>query len=128
MHEVSTGGLSSYSLINMTIAHLQAEGFRMSDDGQPAQHGVSDLGNLLWGFLMRFGDVFDYNDQAISINEVRNPAICQSIIKAHESCWMENIVDLERPWLLYSGYFFCMVEQQGSLPTTRFVSVQVKTI
>lgn len=73
MHEVSSGGLSSYSLINMTIAHLQAEGYSMSTAGVPTSSGLADLGNLLWGFLMRYGDVFDYSDQAVSILEVCLP-------------------------------------------------------
>ena len=78
MHEVGSGGLSSYSLINMTIAHLQAEQYSMTDTGLPVSHGLLDLGNLLWGFLIRYGDVFDYNDQAVSILEVGHTFLVQS--------------------------------------------------
>ena len=77
MHEVSSGGLSSFSLINMVIAHLQAEGYSLSPDGRLASQGVPDFGNLLWGFLMRFGDVFDYCDQAISIQQVTLEEVTQ---------------------------------------------------
>ena len=88
MHEVATGGLSSYSLINMVIAHLQAEGYVMTQDGHQLQAGVGDLGNLLWGFLMRYGDIFDYYDHAISIVQVSTPASCItiSLLSAHRTC------------------------------------------
>ncbi len=68
LHEVHTGGLSSYSVINLVVAHLQAQGYMLETGGGP---GVDkDLGNLLWGFFDRFGNLFDYHDQAVSISQV----------------------------------------------------------
>jgi DNA polymerase sigma len=76
LNEVWTGGLSSYSLVNMVIAHLQCEGFKLdlrshavSRDKLPVlaeqqQYLLSlaagqgacdyDLGLLLTGFLRRW--------------------------------------------------------------------------
>jgi hypothetical protein len=72
LHEVHTGGISSFSLTNMGIAHLMAEGYRLPDQApqQEEKETNQDLGHLLWGFLVRFGKVFDYFDQAVSINQV----------------------------------------------------------
>ena len=95
LNEVFSGGLSSYSLVNMVIAHLQCEGFQahgvaeagrapatsaivnsmgmMEEQGDFAQfinHGVEqshDLGHLLTTFLHRFGSLFDYSNEAVSI-------------------------------------------------------------
>lgn len=49
LNEVFTGGLSSYSLLNMVVAHLQADG-----------GGGGDLGRALLSFLERYGRMFDY--------------------------------------------------------------------
>ncbi|KAG2500643.1 hypothetical protein HYH03_001410 [Edaphochlamys debaryana] len=59
LNEVNTGGLSSYSLTNMVIAHLQEE--------LKAGHDVSDLGETLYTFLLRYGEEHDYRDQAVSV-------------------------------------------------------------
>ena len=68
LHEVHTGGLSSYSVINLVIAHLMAQGYSLQND---VGAGVDkDLGNLLWGFFDRFGNLFDYHDEAVSIQQV----------------------------------------------------------
>ena len=81
-----TGGLSSYSLVNLVIAHLMAEGYRL---GPSNLQGVNtDLGHLLWGFLTRFGTVFDYHDQAVSISQVcvlhsLRPSLVQWQVQAH---------------------------------------------
>ena len=69
LHEVHTGGLSSYSVVNMVIAHLMAEGYKLH--GSDSQEVNKDLGHLLWGFFTRFGKVFDYRDQAISVSQVQ---------------------------------------------------------
>ena len=73
LHEVHTGGISSFSLTNMAIAHLMAEGYHLPGRApkELGQQPVNqDLGHLLWGFLVRFGKVFDYPDQAVSIVQV----------------------------------------------------------
>lgn len=72
LHEVRNGGISSFSLVNMMVAHLMAEGYRLAEEPeQEANQFVNqDLGHLLWGFLFRFGTVFDYYDQAVSIIQV----------------------------------------------------------
>ena len=78
VNEVHSGGLSSYSLVNMVIAHLQAEGYGTGLEGVTERKVADpawDLGELLWGFLMRFGKAFDYVDQAVSINKVRQPQL-----------------------------------------------------
>ena len=60
LNEVFTGGLSSYSLVLMAIAHIKAD---------PS----ADLGDLLTGFFRRFGagsTTFDYVTQAVSLRQV----------------------------------------------------------
>ena len=47
LNEVASGGLSSYSLTNMVLAHLAAE----LRDGRD----IHDTGEALYGFLLRFG-------------------------------------------------------------------------
>ncbi|GAB4814301.1 hypothetical protein N2152v2_001347 [Parachlorella kessleri] len=93
LNEVFTGGLSSYSVTNMVLAHLQREGFQpvlSSPPGAPAtpggslaetfaflqrlagtaptaqqaQQAQSDLGVLLWGFFDLFGRRFGYAREA----------------------------------------------------------------
>eukprot|EP00198_Chlamydomonas_reinhardtii_P004174 XP_001693510.1 poly(a) polymerase [Chlamydomonas reinhardtii] len=59
LNEVNSGGLSSYSLTNMVIAHLQEE--------LKSGHDVSDLGETLYTFLLRFGEEHDYSSQAVSV-------------------------------------------------------------
>ena len=64
------GGLSSYSLVNMVIAHLLSEGYQVTEDGSQLPVVNTDLGQLLWGFLTRFGKAFDYFDNAVSVQQV----------------------------------------------------------
>ncbi|KXZ42112.1 hypothetical protein GPECTOR_202g374 [Gonium pectorale] len=59
LNEVNSGGLSSYSLTNMVIAHLQEE--------LKSGHDISDLGETLYTFLLRYGEEHDYNTQAVSV-------------------------------------------------------------
>ncbi|KAG2438992.1 hypothetical protein HYH02_010783 [Chlamydomonas schloesseri] len=59
LNEVNTGGLSSYSLTNMVIAHLQEE--------LKSGHDISDLGETLYTFLLRYGEEHDYSSQAVSV-------------------------------------------------------------
>ena len=55
LNEVFTGGLGSYSLYNMVIAHLL-------DHRKLAKPSKADgsLGGLLVSFLRRYGHDFDY--------------------------------------------------------------------
>ncbi|GIL79163.1 hypothetical protein Vretimale_16704 [Volvox reticuliferus] len=59
LNEVNSGGLSSYSLTNMVIAHLQEE--------LKSGHDISDLGETLYTFLLRYGEEHDYSSQAVSV-------------------------------------------------------------
>ncbi|GLI65792.1 hypothetical protein VaNZ11_009411 [Volvox africanus] len=59
LNEVNSGGLSSYSLTNMVIAHLQEE--------LKSGHDISDLGETLYTFLLRYGEEHDYSAQAVSV-------------------------------------------------------------
>jgi non-canonical poly(A) RNA polymerase PAPD5/7 len=62
LNERATGGLGSYCLLNLVMAHLLAEGVSAA---QP-----TDLGGLLLSFLRRFGADFDYVRQAVSVRQV----------------------------------------------------------
>lgn len=59
LNEVANGGLSSYGLTNMVIAHLQEE-LKQGRD-------VSDLGETLYGFLLRYGEEYSYELDAVSV-------------------------------------------------------------
>lgn len=59
LNEVATGGLSSYSLTHMAIAHLLEEA--------KAGRDVFDLGETLYSFLLRYGDEFSYVEEAVSV-------------------------------------------------------------
>lgn len=59
LNEVATGGLSSYSLTNMVLAHLMEE----LKDGRD----IYDLGEALYGFLVRYGEEFDYESDAVAV-------------------------------------------------------------
>jgi DNA polymerase sigma len=110
LNEVFTGGLSSYSLVNMVVAHLQAEGMQAapvteqqqqhrnwagsvisqeqvqqhltqlaqssaaaaaagagSASGSSSSSGCWDLGCLLHGFFVRYGELFSYQYDAVSV-------------------------------------------------------------
>eukprot|EP00884_Botryococcus_braunii_P007183 jgi/Botrbrau1/16466/Bobra.0142s0060.2 len=73
LNEVYMGGLSSYSVTLMVISHLLQSGYQLVREcGLPAhlpQPGgaSSDCGNLLIGFLERFGRHFNYEKQAVSV-------------------------------------------------------------
>eukprot|EP00878_Enallax_costatus_P008207 GHUV01008580.1.p1 GENE.GHUV01008580.1~~GHUV01008580.1.p1 ORF type:complete len:544 (+),score=136.06 GHUV01008580.1:826-2457(+) len=60
LNEVANGGISSFSLTNMVLAHLMDE----LRDG----HDIFDLGETLYGFLLRFGDEFDVRREAVSVS------------------------------------------------------------
>lgn len=99
VNEVHTGGLSSFSLVNMVIAHLMAEGYKLK--GQPQADLETDLGKLLWGFLVRFGVSFDYYDQAVSITRVRhrNRGFWGISADAWEGRWIDSSI-LKNPCTL----------------------------
>ncbi|KAG1665929.1 hypothetical protein FOA52_004518 [Chlamydomonas sp. UWO 241] len=59
LNDVATGGLSSYSLCHMVIAHLLEE---MKNGGE-----VEDLGETLYCLLLRYGEEFDYERDAVSV-------------------------------------------------------------
>jgi non-canonical poly(A) RNA polymerase PAPD5/7 len=59
LNEVANGGLSSFSLTNMVLAHLQEE-LKLGAD-------IYDLGETLYSFLCRYGDEFDYDGEAVSV-------------------------------------------------------------
>ena len=51
LNDVFTGGIGSYMLVNMLVAHLQTA----------ESSGAADLGVLLRGFFKLFGEKFDYS-------------------------------------------------------------------
>ncbi|GBF99928.1 poly(a) polymerase [Raphidocelis subcapitata] len=59
LNEVAQGGLSSFSLTLMVLAHLQEE--------IKAGNDVFDLGEALYSFLLRYGEEFDYAGDAVSV-------------------------------------------------------------
>lgn len=84
LNEVFTGGLSSYSIINMVMAHLQCMGYKLPDLPGPVGNGPNsrgslvnapeqpeeDAGVLLLSFFDRFGTSFDYTSHAVSVGQV----------------------------------------------------------
>ncbi|KAJ9507932.1 hypothetical protein QJQ45_021174 [Haematococcus lacustris] len=59
LNDVAQGGLSSYSLCNMVIAHLQEE--------LKSGRDIFDLGETLYAFMLRYGEEFDYGNDAVSV-------------------------------------------------------------
>ncbi|WIA23026.1 hypothetical protein OEZ86_009941 [Tetradesmus obliquus] len=59
LNEVANGGISSFALTNMVLAHIMDE-LRDGND-------VFDLGETLYSFLVRFGDDFDVHRDAVSV-------------------------------------------------------------
>lgn len=81
--ELYTGGLSSYAIFNLVMAHLQAEK-AVAAEGKPC------FGFLLWSFFHRFGISFDYATQVrpmiranmvpSSLNRIPETSVCQHVI------------------------------------------------
>ena len=85
LNEVFTGGLSSYSIVNMVMMHLLCMGYKLPHLPGPAGTGPGfwgslvpapeqpeeDAGDLLISFLERFGAGFDYSRHAVSAGQVR---------------------------------------------------------
>ncbi len=91
LNEVFTGGLSSYSIVNMVMTHLLCMGYKLPDLPGPAGTGPGfwgslvpapeqreeDVGGLLISFFERFGAGFDYSRHAVSVGQVGGlPFIC----------------------------------------------------
>jgi DNA polymerase sigma len=91
LNEVFTGGLSSYSIVNMVMTHLLCMGYKLPHLPGPAGTGPGfwgslvpapeqpeeDAGDLLISFLERFGAGFDYSRHAVSVGQVGClPCIC----------------------------------------------------
>ena len=88
LNEVFTGGLSSYSVVNMVMTHLLCMGYQLPNlpgpvgDGPgywgslvPAlDHCEEDVGELLLSFFDHFGCSFDYSRNAVSVGQVRPPS------------------------------------------------------
>ena len=84
MNDVFTGGLSSYSVVNMTMSHLLCMGYQLPSLPGPVGNGPgfwgslvpapgqpeADLGVLLLRFLEFFGTEFDYAQHAVSVGQV----------------------------------------------------------
>ena len=84
LNEVFTGGLSSYSIVNMVMAHLLCMGYQLPNLPGPVGNGPGfwgslvpaqnwpeeDLGVLLLSFLKFFGTHFDYSQHAVSVGQV----------------------------------------------------------
>jgi hypothetical protein len=147
LNEVFTGGLSSYSLVNMVVAHLQAEGMQAApvahqpqcfgssrrdssssssswsgsviSQEQVQQHltqlaqsaaaaaagvgacaaagssssgGRWDLGCLLHGFFVRYGELFSYHNEAVSV-------AAGGIIAKHRSWYKPGGVLCRERWM-----------------------------
>ena len=84
LNEVFTGGLSSYSIVNMVMTHLLCMGYKLPAGTGPGFWGSlvpapeqpeEDAGNLLTSFLERFGGGFDYSRHAVSVGQVGGPAV-----------------------------------------------------
>ncbi|KAL0029353.1 hypothetical protein WJX77_001697 [Trebouxia sp. C0004] len=102
LNEVFTGGLSSYSIVNMVMTHLLCMGYKQPDLPGPAGTGPGlwgslepapeqpeeDAGDLLISFFERFGAGFDYSRHAVSVG--------QGGVVEKKREWKQA----ERPWLL----------------------------
>ncbi|KAL0044929.1 hypothetical protein WJX82_002262 [Trebouxia sp. C0006] len=97
LNEVFTGGLSSYSIVNMVMTHLLCMGYKLPAGTGPGFWGSlvpapeqpeEDAGNLLTSFLERFGGGFDYSRHAVSVG--------QGGVVEKKREWKQA----ERPWLL----------------------------
>ncbi|KAL6759735.1 hypothetical protein V8C86DRAFT_1243488 [Haematococcus lacustris] len=61
LNEVASGGLSSYGLTYMVLAHLMEEGRQGRD--------VEDLGLMLLSFFRRYGCAYDTHSQVVSVKD-----------------------------------------------------------
>ncbi len=74
LSELYSGGLSSFAVFNLVLAHLLAEGGASTGRTSTSTSGLPSavpealgkrncLGFLLWSFFHRFGIAFDYRNQ-----------------------------------------------------------------
>lgn len=84
LNEVFTGGLSSYSIVNMVMTHLLCMGYQLPNLPGPVGNGPgywgslvpapeqpeADLGALLLSFFDYFGSSFNYALNAVSVGQV----------------------------------------------------------
>lgn len=84
LNEVFTGGLSSYSIVNMVMTHLLCMGYQLPSLPGPVGNGPGfwgslvpapeqpeeDVGELLLSFLDHFGSSFNYALNAVSVGQV----------------------------------------------------------
>lgn len=106
LNEVHNGGLSSYSLVSMVVAHLISEGYTIDGSVPSLDPSALDLGKLLWGFLERYGNRFDYEDQAVSVREVQAVIRLRNYIMGiHgiQSCYCAGRYFSEAESRLFSG-------------------------
>lgn len=85
LNEVYTGGLSSYSIVNMVMTHLLCMGYQLPSLPGPIGDGPGfwgslvpaleqpeeDVGELLLSFLDHFGSSFNYALNAVSVGQVK---------------------------------------------------------
>jgi non-canonical poly(A) RNA polymerase PAPD5/7 len=78
LNDVATGGLGSFALVNMIVAHLLEEEKAAAGGGGAGKRAAAaassssaseDLGEALYGFLLRYGDGydFDYGRDAVAV-------------------------------------------------------------
>ena len=107
LNEVFTGGLSSYSIVNMAMTHLLCMGYQLPSlpglvgDGPgfwgslvPApEQPEEDAGELLLTFLDHFGSSFNYSLNAVSVGQVYRQANLQLADHYQQSCciWLSEI-------------------------------------
>ena len=92
LSELYSGGLSSYAVFNLVLAHLQAEGATSKDDSRWRLPSASPggeqsdkrtcLGFLLWSFFHRFGFTFDYREQVGRLSS-KSPVVTSSLLCPH---------------------------------------------
>ena len=84
LNEVFTGGLSSYSIVNMVMTHLLCMGYQLPNLPGPVGDGPGfwgslipapeqpeeDVGELLLSFFDHFGSSFNYALNAVSVGQV----------------------------------------------------------
>ena len=90
LNEVFTGGLSSYSIVNMVMTHLLCMGYHLPSLPGPVGDGPGfwgslvpapeqpeeDVGRLLLSFFDHFGSSFNYALNAVSVGQV-NGQLCK---------------------------------------------------
>lgn len=129
LNEVFTGGLSSYSIVNMVMTHLLCMGFQLPDLPGPVGDGPGfwgslvpapefpekDVGELLLSFFDHFGSSFNYVLNAVSVGQVSHLFVCSWAGASTPHCVKERSYR-QRTLLSNSALVFmpsCSVEIQG---------------